>query len=112
MGKRITPRRRATLRPDYFDALRLRSRAGPQRKSYVDEMPADQTDKYRARWCPFAIAENSTVHRMKAGDFDGAKTLRAKIDMQALNKIHSATRFSLDPARNIITLKQVVHRWH
>ena len=61
-------------------------------KAYVDEMPADQTDEYRrigkespSRNRP--VEENLDLFaRMKAGEFpDGAKTLRAKIDMQAPN---------------------------
>jgi glutaminyl-tRNA synthetase len=61
-------------------------------KAYVDEMPADQTDEYRrlGRESPFRnrpVEENlDLLARMKAGEFpDGAKTLRAKIDMQAPN---------------------------
>jgi len=78
---------------DYFDkhyefAVKL-VRKG---KAYVDEMPADQTDEYRrigkespSRNRP--VEENLDLFaRMKAGEFpDGAKTLRAKIDMQAPN---------------------------
>ena len=78
---------------DYFDkhydyAVEL-VRKG---KAYVDEMPADQTDEFRrlGRESPFRnrpVEENSDLFaRMKAGEFpDGAKTLRAKIDMQAPN---------------------------
>src|ERR1043165_1543918 len=61
-------------------------------KAYVDEMPPDQTDEYRrlGRESPFRnrrADENLDLFaRMKAGEFpDGAKTLRAKIDMQAPN---------------------------
>jgi glutaminyl-tRNA synthetase len=61
-------------------------------KAYVDEMPPDQTDEYRrlGRESPFrnrSVEENlDLLARMKAGEFpDGAKTLRAKIDMQAPN---------------------------
>jgi glutaminyl-tRNA synthetase len=78
---------------DYFDkhyefAVEL-VRKG---KAYVDEMPAEQTDEYRrigkespSRNRP--VEENLELFaRMKAGEFpDGAKTLRAKIDMQAPN---------------------------
>ena len=78
---------------DYFDqhyefAMQL-VRKG---KAYVDEMPADQTDEYRriGKESPFRnrpLEENLDLFaRMKAGEFpDGAKTLRAKIDMQAAN---------------------------
>jgi glutaminyl-tRNA synthetase len=78
---------------DYFDkhydfAVEL-VRKG---KAYVDEMPPDQTDEYRrlGRESPFRnrpVEESlDLLARMKAGEFpDGAKTLRAKIDMQAPN---------------------------
>src|SRR3989440_992823 len=78
---------------DYFDkhydhAVEL-VRKG---KAYVDEMPPDQTDEFRrlGRESPFRnrpVEENlDLLARMKAGEFpDGAKTLRAKIDMQAPN---------------------------
>src|SRR6476660_4165375 len=78
---------------DYFDkhydyAVEL-VRKG---RAYVDEMPADQTDEYRrlGRESPFRnrpLDENLDLFaRMKAGEFpDGAKPLRAKIDMQAPN---------------------------
>jgi glutaminyl-tRNA synthetase len=78
---------------DYFDkhydyAVEL-VRKG---KAYVDEMPPDQTDEYRrlGRESPFRsrpVEENlELLARMKAGEFpDGARTLRAKIDMQAPN---------------------------
>ncbi|HEY2138991.1 MAG TPA: glutamine--tRNA ligase/YqeY domain fusion protein, partial [Chthoniobacterales bacterium] len=78
---------------DYFDklydyAVDLTKRG----KAYVDEMPPDQTDEFRrtGKESPFrgrAIEENlDLLGRMKAGEFpDGAKTLRAKIDMQAPN---------------------------
>src|SRR6478609_1132721 len=78
---------------DYFD--KLYDYAGElvrKGKAYVDEMPADQTDEFRrmGRESPFRnrpIEENLDLFaRMKAGEFpDGAKTLRAKIDMQAPN---------------------------
>jgi glutaminyl-tRNA synthetase len=78
---------------DYFDkhydfAVEL-VRKG---KAYVDEMPPEQTDEYRriGKESPFRnrpVEENLELFsRMKAGEFpDGAKTLRAKIDMQAAN---------------------------
>ena len=78
---------------DYFEkhydfAVQLVRRG----KAYVDEMPADQTDEYRrlGRESPSRnrpVEENlDLLARMKAGEFpDGAKTLRAKIDMQAPN---------------------------
>jgi glutaminyl-tRNA synthetase len=78
---------------DYFDkhydfAVEL-VRKG---KAYVDEMPPEQTDEYRriGKESPFRnrpVEENLELFsRMKAGEFpDGARTLRAKIDMQAAN---------------------------
>ncbi len=78
---------------DYFDklfefALELTGKG----KAYIDEMPPEETDEYRrlGQESPFrnrSIEENLDLFaRMKAGEFpDGAKTLRAKIDMQAPN---------------------------
>ena len=82
---------------DYFDrlyqfALRL-IRAG---KAYVCDLNADQMREYRGtltepgRNSPFrerSIDENQNLfERMKAGEFpDGARTLRAKIDMASPN---------------------------
>src|SRR5437660_7533674 len=78
---------------DYFDkhyafAVELVAKG----KAYVDEMPADQTDEYRriGKESPFRnrpIEENlDLLARMKAGEFpDGARTLRARIDMSAPN---------------------------
>src|SRR3954470_8272852 len=75
--------------PKLYDLAVELTRKG---KAYVDEMPADQTDEFRrlGRNSPFRerpIEENlDLLGRMKAGEFpDGAKTLRAKIDMQAAN---------------------------
>ncbi|HXM32499.1 MAG TPA: glutamate--tRNA ligase family protein, partial [Chthoniobacterales bacterium] len=78
---------------DYFDqfyeyALQL-VRKG---KAYVCDMTPDETDEYRrlGKEGPFrnrSIDENlDLLARMKAGEFpDGARTLRAKIDMSAPN---------------------------
>jgi glutaminyl-tRNA synthetase len=78
---------------DYFDrlydcAVQLTGKG----KAYVDEMSPEETDEYRrlGRESPFrsrSVEENvDLLDRMKAGEFpDGAKTLRAKIDMQAAN---------------------------
>jgi glutaminyl-tRNA synthetase len=78
---------------DYFDkhydfAVELVHKG----KAYVDEMPPEQTDEYRriGKESPFRnrpVEENLELFaRMKAGEFpDGAKTLRARIDMQAAN---------------------------
>ena len=61
-------------------------------KAYVDEMTPEQTDEYRrtGKESPFrnrGMEESlDLLARMKAGEFpDGAKTLRAKIDMSAPN---------------------------
>ncbi len=78
---------------DYFEqfyecALRL-VRKG---KAYVCDMTPEQTDEYRrlGKDSPFrdrSVEETlDLLARMKAGEFpDGARTLRAKIDMQAPN---------------------------
>ncbi|MEN3368019.1 MAG: glutaminyl-tRNA synthetase [Verrucomicrobiota bacterium] len=78
---------------DYFDqfyeyALEL-VRKG---KAYVCDMSAEETDEYRrlAKECPSrnrSAEENlDLLARMKAGEFpDGARTLRARIDMSAPN---------------------------
>ncbi len=61
-------------------------------KAYVCDMTAEETDEYRrlGQDGPFrnrSVEENlDLLARMKAGEFpDGARTLRAKIDMQAPN---------------------------
>jgi glutaminyl-tRNA synthetase len=61
-------------------------------KAYVCDMTAEETDEFRrlGKEGPFrdrSIEENrELLARMKAGEFpDGARTLRAKIDMQAPN---------------------------
>ena len=78
---------------DYFDrfydyAVEL-IRKG---KAYVDDMSREETDEYRrvGRVSSFrdrSVEENLDLFaRMKAGEFaDGARTLRAKIDMNAAN---------------------------
>jgi glutaminyl-tRNA synthetase len=78
---------------DYFEqfyncAVRL-VKSG---RAYVCDMPPDQTDEYRrlGKDSPFrnrSVEENlDLLARMRAGEFpDGARTLRAKIDMQAPN---------------------------
>jgi len=78
---------------DYFEPLyqfaQQLVRAG---KAYVCDMTPEQTDAFRreGRESPFRdrpVEENlDLLARMKAGEFpDGARTLRAKIDMQAPN---------------------------
>jgi glutaminyl-tRNA synthetase len=78
---------------DYFDqfyeyALEL-VRKG---KAYVCDMSAEETDEYRrlGKECPSrnrSVEENlDLLGRMKAGEFpDGARTLRARIDMSSPN---------------------------
>jgi glutaminyl-tRNA synthetase len=82
---------------DYFEplyeyALELIRRG----KAYVDDLNAEDTDKYRGApdkpgkespWRNRSVAENLDLfQRMKAGEFpDGARTLRAKIDMASPN---------------------------
>jgi glutaminyl-tRNA synthetase len=78
---------------DYFDQLyEFAIDLVRKGKAYVDEMTAEETDEYRriGKESPFRnrpIEENlDLLARMKAGEFpDGAKTLRAKIDMKAPN---------------------------
>jgi len=78
---------------DYFDQLyQFAIDLVRKGKAYVDEMTAEETDEYRriGKESPFRnrpIEENlDLLARMKAGEFpDGAKTLRAKIDMKAPN---------------------------
>ena len=64
--------------------------------AYVDDLPGDQVSAYRGRWdepgrdSPYRdrpVEENLDLFtRMRAGEFeDGARTLRAKIDMAAPN---------------------------
>ena len=64
--------------------------------AYVDDLPGDQVSAYRGRWdepgrnSPYrdrSVEENLDLFtRMRAGEFeDGARTLRAKIDMAARN---------------------------
>jgi glutaminyl-tRNA synthetase len=78
---------------DYFDqfyeyAVELAQKS----KAYVCDMSAEETDEYRrlGKECPSrnrSVAENlDLLARMKAGEFpDGARTLRARIDMTAPN---------------------------
>jgi glutaminyl-tRNA synthetase len=82
---------------DYFDqiyeyALRLVKKGA----AYVDDLSAEDTDKYRGapdrpgQESPFrnrSVEENlDLLTRMKNGEFpDGARTLRAKIDMSSPN---------------------------
>jgi glutaminyl-tRNA synthetase len=65
-------------------------------KAYVDDLSAEETRKYRGTltepgkespYCNRSIEENLELFaRMKAGEFpDGARTLRAKIDMASPN---------------------------
>jgi glutaminyl-tRNA synthetase len=74
--------------PIYAFAVRLVEKG----KAYVCDMSAKQTDEYRriGKESPFGnrtVSENlDLLTRMKAGEFpDGARTLRARIDMQAPN---------------------------
>src|SRR5581483_10414767 len=78
---------------DYFDKLyEYAVELTRKGRAYVDEMSPEETDEYRrlGKESPFrsrAVDENlDLLGRMKAGEFpDGARTLRAKIDMQAAN---------------------------
>jgi glutaminyl-tRNA synthetase len=78
---------------DYFEQLYAYAVALIQKgKAYVCDMTPEETDEFRrlGKESPFRIrpvAENLDLFaRMKAGEFpDGARTLRARIDMSAPN---------------------------
>ena len=88
---------RAFYASDYFEKL-YECAVTLIRKglAYVDDLPGDQVSAYRGRWdepgrdSPYRdrpVEENLDLFtRMRAGEFeDGARTLRAKIDMAAPN---------------------------
>jgi glutaminyl-tRNA synthetase len=82
---------------DYFDQLYEYALQLVQKgKAYVCDLTPEDTDKYRGApdrpgmespWRNRSIAESLDLfQRMKAGEFpDGARTLRAKIDMESPN---------------------------
>ena len=78
---------------DYFDQIyEFADQLVRKGKAYVCDMTPGQTDEYRrlGKDGPFqnrSVEENlDLLARMKAGEFpDGARTLRARIDMQAPN---------------------------
>jgi len=78
---------------DYFDQLHeYATRLVETGQAYVDDLSPEETDSYRqeGKNSPFrerSVEENLDLfRRMRAGEFpDGARTLRAKIDMQAPN---------------------------
>jgi glutaminyl-tRNA synthetase len=78
---------------DYFDQLyEYATDLARKGKAYVCDMTPEETDEYRrlGKESPFrnrSTEENlDLLARMKAGEFpDGARTLRAKIDMSAPN---------------------------
>ncbi len=82
---------------DYFEAIYAYAVELIKRgKAYVDDLTPEETDAYRGApdkpgrespWRNRSIAENLELFtRMRAGDFpNGAKSLRAKIDMAAPN---------------------------
>ncbi|HTZ21424.1 MAG TPA: glutamine--tRNA ligase/YqeY domain fusion protein [Opitutaceae bacterium] len=86
-----------TLEPfyasDYFEQIyEFALQLIRQGQAYVCDLSPEETDEYRrnAKESPFrnrSVAENLDLFaRMKAGEFpDGARTLRAKIDMTAPN---------------------------
>ncbi|HEY1768868.1 MAG TPA: glutamine--tRNA ligase [Chthoniobacterales bacterium] len=88
-GARIAP----FYASDYFEALyAFAVRLVGEGKAYVCDMTPEQTDEFRrlGKDGPFrdrAVEENlDLLARMKAGEFpDGARTLRARIDMQSSN---------------------------
>ena len=88
---------RAYYASDYFERL-YECAVTLIRKglAYVDDLSGDEVSRYRGRWdepgrdSPYRgrpVAENLDLFaRMRAGEFpDGARTLRAKIDMAAPN---------------------------
>jgi glutaminyl-tRNA synthetase len=78
---------------DYFDQIfEYAVQLVLKGKAYVDDLPPEETDRYRiaGKESPFrerSREENlSLLRRMRAGEFsDGLRTLRAKIDMQSPN---------------------------
>jgi glutaminyl-tRNA synthetase len=78
---------------DYFDQIyEFAQQLVRKGKAYVCDMTPEETDEYRrlGKDGPFrnrSVEENlDLLARMKAGEFpDGARTLRARIDMQAPN---------------------------
>jgi glutaminyl-tRNA synthetase len=78
---------------DYFDQIyAFAQQLVAKGKAYVCDMTPEETDEYRrlGKDGPFrnrSVEENlDLLARMKAGEFpDGARTLRARIDMQAPN---------------------------
>ena len=78
---------------DYFDQLyEFAETLVRNGRAYVCDMSPEETDEYRrlGKESPFrnrSVEENlDLLRRMKAGEFpEGARTLRAKIDMQAPN---------------------------
>jgi glutaminyl-tRNA synthetase len=78
---------------DYFDQIyAFAQQLVAKGKAYVCDMTPEETDEYRrlGKDGPFrnrSVEENLDLFtRMKAGEFpDGARTLRARIDMQAPN---------------------------
>ena len=93
----VTDQSSASLSPffasDYFGACyEFAVRLVEKGKAYVCDLTPEQTDEYRriGKESPFrnrSPEENlDLLRRMKAGEYpDGARTLRAKIDMQAPN---------------------------
>ena len=86
-------------------------------KAYVCDMTPEQTDEYRrlGKDGPFrnrSVEENLDLFaRMKAGEFpDGARTLRAKIDMQAPNVwLRDPVLYRIRHAAHHHTGNEVVH---
>jgi glutaminyl-tRNA synthetase len=89
----LKPNGKPFFASDYFDPLYQFAEALVQKsRAYVDDMTPDETDEYRrlGKESPFRnrpVEENlDLLRRMKAGEFpEGARSLRAKIDVQAPN---------------------------
>src|SRR5437762_1764216 len=93
--------------PQFYEYALDLVRAG---KAYVDDMTAEDIDAYRrlgkvSAYRDRSVDENLDLFaRMKAGEFpDGARTLRAKIDMNAPNV------WMRDPRRR--TMSGLGRRW-
>lgn len=96
-GQSATAKLEPFYASDYFDQLySYATQLIGKNLAYVDDLSAEQTDQYRGapdrpgKESPFRqrpVPENLDLFaRMKAGEFpDGARTLRAKIDMASPN---------------------------
>jgi glutaminyl-tRNA synthetase len=92
-GGKVGPKLEPFYASDYFDQIHeFAVQLIRKGKAYVDDLPPEETDRYRqeGKDSPFrvrSVEENLDLfERMRKGEYpDGARTLRAKIDMQAPN---------------------------